>query len=65
MFAAGRLGLAACHEVLFEEDMRDEYGYDLPVQPQTLNPKAYRGTSFIKNASPVGPYRRPMPRNVW
>ena len=31
--AAGRLGLAACHQVLFEEDMLDEYGYDLPVQP--------------------------------
>jgi hypothetical protein len=28
---AGRLGLAACHEVLFEEDMRDEYRPDTHV----------------------------------
>jgi len=33
---AGRLGLAACHEVLFEEDMRDEYRPDTHVFGRAL-----------------------------
>jgi hypothetical protein len=25
----------------------------------------YRGTSLVRNSSPLGPYTRPMPRALW
>ena len=30
-----------------------------------LGMRAYRGTSLIRNTSPVGPYGSPMPRDLW
>ena len=27
--------------------------------------ECYRGTSLIRNSPPLGPYSRPMPRNLW
>jgi hypothetical protein len=31
-------------------------------RPYTIHPEPYRGTSLIRKRTPLGPYRRPMPR---
>ena len=51
----------AANQKLLEEALQNE---------ETNNVKAnevppYRGTSLIRNSSPLGPYSRLMPRALW
>jgi len=38
---------------------------DSPTSKEAADEKAYRGTSLIRNAPPIGPYSMPMPRALW
>ena len=46
-------------DLAVEEYMK--VGGAMPLDPPR-NAKGYRGTSLIRKRSPLGPYRRPMPK---
>ena len=61
----------AMQQRLFQNRFPESQGQDLTLTVSfatfagQLQDGAYKGTSLIRNSSPVGPYRRTMPRLLW
>jgi hypothetical protein len=53
-----------------ESRFQEKKGHAVAEVPSTIQstqsgPPSYRGTSLITDCAPLGPFSRPMPRDLW